>query len=182
MGFFNGKGKPENGFTVEDLYEDAASKLAILRAMAAEFMEEGDPQPLTAVEQREAARVPAEYLERAAAVSEAAPRLPGMPPDAVPVLRLGRDAAVCYLPVAEEAERLARQVRTTLVRKKVRGAGIARFIDRLARALVESGVAEWLRPHVEELKRILTRPPHTERQFPFSKKNLSRDVTSRHES
>src|SRR5688572_28280308 len=60
MGFFNGKGEPENGFTVEDLHEDAARKVAILRAMAAEFIDDGDQRTLTAVEKREATRVPAE--------------------------------------------------------------------------------------------------------------------------
>lgn len=159
MGFFNGKDEPENGFTVEELQADAAKKVAVLRAMAAEFINDNDKEPLTTSEMRLASRTPTIYLEKSAVVSEAAPGLSGAPPNAATILRLSHAADVAYAQVFAEAEELARQVRRAIVRKKLSAISIARTVDKVARVLVQTGAGDWLKTHVDQMKRALTRPP-----------------------
>lgn len=159
MGFFNGKDVPENGFTVEDLQADAAKKVAILRAMAAEFINDEDNEPLTSSQMRLASRTPGIYLEKGAVVCEAAPDLTGTPPKAAEILRLTYAAEVAYAQVIAEAEELARQVRLANLRKKLFAVGIARVVDKIARVFVQTGAGNWLKTHVDQMKRALTRPP-----------------------
>lgn len=161
MGFFNGKDEPEKGFTVEDLQADAARKVAVLRAMAAEFINDNDREPLTTSELRLASRTPGIYLERGAVISEAAPDLSGTPPKAADVLRLTHAAEVAYAQVIAEAGELARQVRMAVLRKKLAAVGIARIVDKMARIFVETGAGNWLKTHVDQMKRALTRPSRT---------------------
>lgn len=158
MSFFNGKDVPENGFTTEALQADAAKKVALLRAMAAEFIDEDDNEPLTVNQQRLAARTPSLYLEKAAIVSEAAPDL-AAPIGSAEILRLTHAAEAAYSPLVAEAEQLARQIRMAVLRKKLFAVQIARVIDRIARVFVQTGAGDWLRTHVEQMKRALTRPP-----------------------
>ncbi len=157
MSFFNGKDVPENGFTVEQLQADAAKKVAILRAMAAEFIT--DDEPLTPTERRVATRTPALYLEKSAVVCEAAPELAVKVPNAAETLRLTYAAEVAYAQVIAEAEELVRQLRTAVQRKKLSAIGIARIVDRVARVFVNTGAGNWLKTHVDQMKRSLTRPP-----------------------
>jgi hypothetical protein len=157
MGFFNGKDEPEHGFTVEDLQADAARKMAVLRAMAAEFVEENDKEPLTRKQICAATRTPLAYLEKSAALSETAPEI-AAPPRAAEILRLTHAANVIYGPVLEEAERLARQIRVAMWRKNLAAGSIARTVHRLAGLLVETEAGQWLRTHVDQLQRIPGRP------------------------
>lgn len=157
MGFFNGKDEPEHGFTVEDLQADAATKIALLRAMAAEFLDENDQEPLTKRQICAATRTPLVYLEKSAALSEAAPEI-AAPPGAAEILRLTHAANVIYRPVLEEAEQLTRQIRVALWRKNLAAGSIARIVHRLAGMLVETGAGQWLRTHVDQLQRIPGRP------------------------
>jgi hypothetical protein len=159
MGFFNGKDQPENGFTVEDLQADAAKKVAILRAMAAEFINDNDNQPLTVSQTRLASRTPSIYLEKGAVVCEAAPEMPGTPPGAAHTLRLAYAADVVYASVIAEAEELVRQIRLATMRKKLFAISIARVVDKMARIFVQTGPGNWLKTHVDQMKRTLTRPP-----------------------
>lgn len=160
MSYFNGKDEPENGFTLESLQADAAAKVAILRTIAAEFVDDDDDrEPLTLNQQRLASRTPFAYLEKSAIVAEAAPDLAGTPKDAARILRLTHAADAAYGPLVAEAESLARQIRMAVLRKKLFAVQTARIIDRLARVFVQTGAGDWLRTHVEQMKRALTRPP-----------------------
>lgn len=159
MGFFNDKDIPENGFTVEGLQADAAKKVAILRAMAAEFINDDDNEPLTTNQMRLASRTPIAYLEKGAVICEAVPDLSGAPPNAAEVLRLAHAASVAYAPVIAEAEALARQARLAVLRKKLFAVTIARVVDKVARVFVQTGPGNWLKTHVDQLKRALTPRP-----------------------
>jgi hypothetical protein len=159
MSFFNGKDEPENGFTVEDLQADAAKKVAILRAMAAEFINDNDNAPLSASQMRLAGRTPSLYLEKSAVVCDAVPDLSGAPPKAAEILRLTHAADVAYAQVIAEAEELVRQIRLSVHRKKLSAISIARIVDKVARVLIQTGAGNWLKTHVDQMKRALTRPP-----------------------
>lgn len=161
MGFFNGKGKPEDEYTPEEVYADAERIRKIIRAVAAEFEPGPGGGPLTAVEQRAVSRVPPEYLGAAADLSEQAPDLSGVPPDAERLLRLAEAAERAFAPLADDVEHLRELICQAVSRKKSFAVRIARIIDRVSRALVASGAADWLEPYVDRLKRILSRPPHT---------------------
>jgi hypothetical protein len=162
MGFFNGKDEPENGFTVEDLQADAAKKVAVLRAMAGEFIDDNDNAPLTTSQMRLAGRTPSLYLEKSAVICEAVPDLSGAPPKAAETLRLTYAADVAYAQVIAEAEELVRQIRLSVQRKKLFAISIARVVDKMARIFVQTGAGNWLKTHVDQMKRALTprpRPP-----------------------
>jgi hypothetical protein len=159
MSFFNGKDAPEKGYTVEELQADAAKKVSILRAMAAEFINDDDNEPLTTNEMRIASRTPVLYLEKSAVVCEAVPDLSGAPANAAEILRLAHAAEVAYAPVIAEAEALARQARLAVLRKKLFAVTIARVIDKIARVFVQTGSGNWLKTHVDQMKRALTPRP-----------------------
>lgn len=159
MSFFNGKDEPDQGFTIEDLQADAERKLALLRAIAAEFIDDGASAPLTRKEICAASRTPLVYLEKSAALCDAAPQIDA-PPRAAETLRLTQAANEIYAPLLEEAERLARQIRMAIWRKNLTAVTIARYVHRRAGLLVDTGAGQWLRTHVDQLKRIPGRPWH----------------------
>jgi hypothetical protein len=155
MSFFNGKDEPENGFTIEDLKADAEKKLAILDALLADF-ETGDEQ-LTKGEICTASRTPLEYLEKSVAICDAAPEL-DVPPLTPEKLRLMHAAITIYAPVCQKAERLARLSREATWRTKLAGLSLARLVHRVAGLVAETGGPQWLREHVEKIKKIPGRP------------------------
>jgi hypothetical protein len=157
MGFFNGKGEPEQGFTVEDLKADAARMIALLQALITEFVDENDNEPLTKKEICTASRTPLVYLEESAALCEAEPELP-TPPRAAKKLRLTRAANDIYGEVLETTERLTRLIRMAMWRKNLAGVMLARTVNRRADLLVETGGGQRLRTHLDRLKRIPGRP------------------------
>jgi hypothetical protein len=166
MSFFNGKDEPENGFTVEGIQADAAKKVAILRAMAAEFINDNDNEPLTPNERRVATRTPLAYLEKSAVVCDAAPELAVKVPKAAETLRLAQAADVAYAQVIAEGEALVRQIRLAVQRRKLSAISIARVIDRFARVFVQTGAGDWLKTHVDQMKRALTPRPRQKNETP----------------
>lgn len=157
MGFFNGKDVPENGFTIEQLEADAQRIRTILRALMAEFVDEEDNEKLTKSEITAATRTPLACLEESAALCDAAPDLQA-PPGAAEKLRLIKAANTIFRPVYKDAERLARLMRESVWRKNLFAVALARTVQNLAGILVETGSAKWLRPHVDQLKRLAGRP------------------------
>jgi hypothetical protein len=141
--------EPANKFT-----PDAQKRMEQLRAMAAEFPDEADPQPLTPAEIRLARITSAAALESAAVLIEAAPAVGTAVADAAEL----RDALafeLAYGGVRDEARVFARRVDMAILRRKLKAAKAARGLYRVAKGYVTVDAGDAVRPHVSDMKQAL---------------------------
>lgn len=141
--------EPANKFT-----PDAQERMARLRAMAAEFPDEVDPQPLTSADIRLARMTSAAMLENTSVLIEASPRVGGAIAD-VTELREAIAFELAYGGVRDEARALARRIDQAILRRKLKAAKAARGLYRVAKGFVTVNAGDAFRPHVTEIKRAL---------------------------
>lgn len=135
---------------------DAQERIARLRAIAADFMEEKDPRPFTSSEIRLARSTSPVSLEKAAVFAEAVPGI-GM---AVPETAELRDAAafeIAYGNVRDEARAIARAIDMEIVRRKLKAAKVTRTIYKIGKGYITLDSGDAMKPHVADIKRTLVR-------------------------
>ena len=135
---------------------DAQERIARLRAMAAEFPDASEPQTLTEKDIRLARQTSVAALEKAALFAEAAPGM-GAPVTNVSELREAIAFEIAYGGVRDEARALARNVEHAILRRKLKAAKTARGLFKIAKGYVTLDVGDPVKPHVDEMKRSLTR-------------------------
>jgi len=148
---------------------DAQERIARLRAMAAEFPDASEPQPLTLAEIRLARQTSAAALEKAAIFGEAAPGM-GAPVTNAPELRDAIAFELAYGGVRDEARALARRIDLAILRRKLKAAKSARGLYRIAKGYVTLDIGDSVRPHVDEMKRAISRPRRKKNSAPTEPK------------
>jgi hypothetical protein len=148
---------------------DAQERMARLRAMAAEFPDDAEPQSLTDKDIRLARQTSAAALEKAALFAEAAPGM-GAPVTNVSELREAIAFEMAYGGVRDEARALARSVDHAILRRKLKAAKAARGLFKIAKGYVTLDVGDPVRPHVDEMKRSFKRPRHKKSSAPTEPK------------
>ena len=144
--------EPANRFT-----PDAQERVSRLRAMAADFPDESQPQPLTPAEIRLARGTSIAALEKAALLAEAAPEIGNAIAD-VAELRDAIAFELAYGGVRDEARATARRVDMAILRRKLKAVKAARGLYRVAKGYITVDAGDSVRLHVTEVRRSLTRP------------------------
>ena len=145
--------------TVEELRADAEKKTAILRELTAAFQPDPDTPPLTAAEMRLASGTPLVYVEKGAALLEAAPQLNGATPNASSIMRLGIEAELAYGKVLAQSKELTRQIRMAMLRPKLRAVKMARSTCAVAEGFAKTDEGDVIKLHVDDMKQSRRRPP-----------------------
>lgn len=136
---------------------EAFEEMAAVRRIAENYIEEVEPRPLTPAERRLVRITSAEGIERAALFGDAAPNVAGPPAD-VAEMRDVNHYLFAKLRVRDEVATLLQRIDDSLARKTLKGARLARLFYNVARVYVKTDAGHAMKPHVEEMKRSLTRP------------------------
>lgn len=147
--------EPEPTPTTLSQYDaDARAKIAVLRAMAADFALP-EPRSLTSAERRIVTSTPRVFVEKAANFGEMVPGI-GTASNADYAAMLDAEAyAQAYAALIDEIEALRQRVRKAVALRRLRSALTARSIYRMGKnyVLVEGG--DNAKTHLTEMRRAL---------------------------
>lgn len=137
---------------------DARTKIAALRAMAAEFASP-EPRSLSPAEQRVVNGTPRAFVEKAANFGPVVPGLSQATNADFDDMRDGEAYAKAYGPLIDELGALRQLVRKAVALRRIKSARSARSIYRLAKTYVTVEGGDDARTHVQEMKKALRRRP-----------------------
>jgi hypothetical protein len=138
---------------------DAQERIARLRAIADDFPDEASPKPLTTAQRQLASRTSIVFVEKAALFAEAAPNIGVALSVDTAALRDAIASDLATGGVVDETRTLTSRMQAANTRKKLKAVKVARDIYRVAKSYVATDLGNSVKPHVEEMKRALGKPP-----------------------
>lgn len=145
---------------------DAQERIARLRAIANDFPEEASPNPLTTAERQLASRTSIVFVEKAAVFAEAAPNIGVALSVDTAALRDAIASDLATGGVVAETRTLTSRMEAANTRKKLKAVKVARDIYRVAKSYVATDLGTAVKPHVEDMKRALGKPPKRRKAAP----------------
>jgi hypothetical protein len=150
---------------------DASRRIAMLQAMAEDFVYHADPRALSPTQVRLARHTSVFALEKAAVFAEAAPQI-GL--SVVEPMEL-RDVIAyeqAYGGVRDAALALARNIDRGILRRKLKAVLSVRALYRIAKGYATVNAGDLVHTHLAELKRALVVPRRRKTAAPEEKEKM----------